>query len=115
MSCLSSFPDPPPVSAADKRKATEKDAAANGTTATFALANLSLDKDREMEKEDETARASESLRYECRYCESHFCIDCDLFCHEVLHNCPGCLSRGDMAGEAEGEGQGEGDVVMGGS
>lgn len=35
--------------------------------------------------------ASESSRYECQACQSHFCIDCDLFCHEVVHNCPGCL------------------------
>jgi transcription initiation factor TFIIH subunit 2 len=36
--------------------------------------------------------AAESSRYECQACGSHFCIDCDLFCHEVVHNCPGCLS-----------------------
>ena len=35
--------------------------------------------------------ASESSRYECQACQGHFCIDCDLFCHEVVHNCPGCL------------------------
>lgn len=33
---------------------------------------------------------SESGRYACEVCGSHFCIDCDLFAHEVLHNCPGC-------------------------
>ena len=32
---------------------------------------------------------SESGRYECETCGSHFCIDCDLFSHEVVHNCPG--------------------------
>ena len=36
---------------------------------------------------------SESGRYECENCESHFCIDCDLFSHEMVHNCPGCQSR----------------------
>lgn len=36
--------------------------------------------------------ASESSRYECESCGNHFCIDCDVFCHEVVHNCPGCLS-----------------------
>ncbi|OAX77175.1 hypothetical protein ACJ72_08530 [Emergomyces africanus] len=35
---------------------------------------------------------SVSGRYECRVCESHFCIDCDVFAHEVVHNCPGCQS-----------------------
>lgn len=37
--------------------------------------------------------ASESSRYECEACMRHFCIDCDVFCHEVVHNCPGCQSR----------------------
>ncbi|KAI1471542.1 TFIIH basal transcription factor complex, subunit SSL1 [Daldinia caldariorum] len=35
---------------------------------------------------------SESSRYACEVCRNHFCIDCDLFAHEVLHNCPGCQS-----------------------
>lgn len=37
--------------------------------------------------------ASESFRYECPACARHFCIDCDVFCHQVAHNCPGCQSR----------------------
>lgn len=32
-------------------------------------------------------------RYRCRNCNNHFCIDCDVFCHETLHNCPGCESK----------------------
>ncbi|EUC32630.1 hypothetical protein COCVIDRAFT_42161 [Bipolaris victoriae FI3] len=43
--------------------------------------------------DSEEQKASESGRYECRACESHFCIDCDMFAHMVLHNCPGCLGR----------------------
>ncbi|KAI1323808.1 Ssl1-like-domain-containing protein [Xylariaceae sp. FL0255] len=35
---------------------------------------------------------SESGRYACEVCGNHFCIDCDLYAHEVLHNCPGCQS-----------------------
>ena len=35
---------------------------------------------------------SVSSRYECTVCNNHFCIDCDLFAHEVVHNCPGCQS-----------------------
>lgn len=31
-----------------------------------------------------------SLRYRCGSCNEDFCIDCDVFVHEVLHNCPGC-------------------------
>jgi transcription initiation factor TFIIH subunit 2 len=32
------------------------------------------------------------LRFECPHCLSLFCVDCDAFLHESLHNCPGCLS-----------------------
>ena len=35
---------------------------------------------------------SPSSRYECTVCHQHFCIDCDLWAHEVVHNCPGCQS-----------------------
>ncbi|KAI0437736.1 Ssl1-like-domain-containing protein [Xylaria telfairii] len=42
---------------------------------------------------------SESGRYTCEVCGNHFCIDCDLFAHEVLHNCPGCQS--DTRGAAQ--------------
>jgi transcription initiation factor TFIIH subunit 2 len=36
--------------------------------------------------------SSESGRYECETCHNHFCVDCDVFCHQALFNCPGCLS-----------------------
>ncbi|KAB8234626.1 Ssl1-like-domain-containing protein [Aspergillus alliaceus] len=36
---------------------------------------------------------SVSSRYECTVCKNHFCIECDLFAHEVVHNCPGCQSK----------------------
>lgn len=36
---------------------------------------------------------SESGRYACGNCGRFFCIDCDVFAHEVVHNCPGCQSR----------------------
>ena len=42
--------------------------------------------------------ASESSRYECETCQRHFCIDCDVFCHEVVHNCPGCQSSAHLPG-----------------
>lgn len=51
---------------------------------------------------------SESSRYACEVCGNHFCIDCDLFAHEVLHNCPGCQSdtRGqEQNGHAETNGK----------
>ena len=40
---------------------------------------------------------SVSSRYMCPDCAQHFCVDCDVFCHEVLYNCPGCQSLGDEA------------------
>ncbi|KAJ5343351.1 uncharacterized protein N7506_003175 [Penicillium brevicompactum] len=43
--------------------------------------------------ENQTKGMSVSSRYECTACHSHFCIDCDLFAHEVVHNCPGCQSK----------------------
>ncbi|PHH78688.1 hypothetical protein CDD82_2911 [Ophiocordyceps australis] len=36
---------------------------------------------------------SESGRYACQICACHFCIDCDVYAHQVLHNCPGCQSN----------------------
>lgn len=33
---------------------------------------------------------SHTHRFLCPDCNNHFCIDCDLYCHETLHNCPGC-------------------------
>ncbi|KAB5585831.1 putative transcription factor [Coniochaeta sp. 2T2.1] len=46
---------------------------------------------------------SESGRYKCQVCGNHFCIDCDVFAHQVLHNCPGCQSdtRGQETRRAE--------------
>lgn len=34
-----------------------------------------------------------SSRYRCPDCNKDFCIDCDVFIHEILHNCPGCESK----------------------
>lgn len=33
-----------------------------------------------------------SLRVTCPKCDQHFCLDCDIYIHESLHNCPGCES-----------------------
>ncbi|KAJ4960862.1 hypothetical protein NE237_020772 [Protea cynaroides] len=33
-----------------------------------------------------------SFRAACPKCNQHFCIDCDIYIHESLHNCPGCES-----------------------
>ena len=42
--------------------------------------------------EPEHKGTSDSGRYACLACGNHFCIDCDVFAHEVMHNCPGCQS-----------------------
>lgn len=43
---------------------------------------------------------SESGRYACEVCGNHFCIDCDVFAHEVLHNCAGCQSDTRVSAQA---------------
>jgi transcription initiation factor TFIIH subunit 2 len=62
-------------------------------------------------REANTAGVSESGRYACQVCGNHFCINCDVFAHEVIHNCPGCQSdiRGTAGGDAA---QGNGEAVM---
>ncbi|KAG5973463.1 hypothetical protein E4U55_000530 [Claviceps digitariae] len=44
---------------------------------------------------------SESGRYACQVCGQHFCIDCDVFAHEVIHNCPGCQSSSNVGRQTE--------------
>ncbi|KAI2641964.1 Ssl1-like-domain-containing protein [Xylaria nigripes] len=65
-SCLTPFPEPPGRSGKANEKTDRPTTVAKGL--------------------------SESGRYACEVCRNHFCIDCDLFAHEVLHNCPGCQS-----------------------
>ncbi|KAI0395941.1 Ssl1-like-domain-containing protein [Xylariaceae sp. FL0594] len=77
-SCLAPFPEAPGTKSSSaggavvKTKGHDKP---DRTTTTTAVKGL-----------------SESGRYACEVCRNHFCIDCDLFAHEVLHNCPGCQS-----------------------
>lgn len=42
---------------------------------------------------DPNKEGEEILRFRCPDCRSVFCVDCDAFLHETLHNCPGCLKR----------------------
>ncbi|KAK3905370.1 hypothetical protein C8A05DRAFT_12812 [Staphylotrichum tortipilum] len=61
-------------------------------------------------EQQKMAGVSESGRYKCQVCGNHFCIDCDVYAHEMIHNCPGCQSdtRGAAAnGEVDGGGNGE--------
>ncbi|KAI9788889.1 MAG: transcription initiation factor TFIIH subunit [Piccolia ochrophora] len=50
-----------------------------------------------------TSGTSPSSRYECTVCGNHFCIDCDVWSHEVVHNCPGCQSAAAQVPESNGE------------
>jgi transcription initiation factor TFIIH subunit 2 len=43
-------------------------------------------------RETKLEGSSESARYECPSCRHHYCVDCDVFCHQTLFNCPGCQS-----------------------
>lgn len=43
--------------------------------------------------ETSNEKALSSSRYRCGKCHNDFCIDCDVFVHEVLHNCPGCDNK----------------------
>lgn len=98
--CLATFPDPP-AEDADRRSGQ------NGDTG-YGNGDEPVDQRQPDEEESEEQKASESSRYECRVCGSHFCIDCDTFCHMVLHNCPGCLSKLNPVTEAPSNG----DVTM---
>lgn len=44
-------------------------------------------------KNHKTGELLTSSRYRCEDCLKDFCIDCDVFIHEILHNCPGCESK----------------------
>ncbi|CAA20673.1 General transcription and DNA repair factor IIH subunit ssl1 [Schizosaccharomyces pombe] len=38
--------------------------------------------------------STSSMRYACPSCKNHFCLDCDVFAHEQLHECYGCQCSG---------------------
>ena len=46
------------------------------------------------DKSSRAATASEvvkTMKFKCTKCREVFCFSCDMFLHETLHNCPGCL------------------------
>ncbi|KAI5467007.1 Ssl1-like-domain-containing protein [Mariannaea sp. PMI_226] len=100
-SCLAPFPEPPAKSKSrDGHNKDDKEAGEDASTRPAAAKGV-----------------SESGRYACEVCKQHFCIDCDVFAHEVIHNCPGCQSRAQAAPpplptEVNGHGQTNGDVEM---
>lgn len=74
--CQTLFPTAPPSSGGGSKRVAGGDAAAAVPPAAV-----------------KSKGVSESGRYACPVCEKHFCIDCDVFSHEVIHNCPGCQSE----------------------
>ncbi|VVT57763.1 uncharacterized protein SAPINGB_P005857 [Magnusiomyces paraingens] len=42
---------------------------------------------------DSLSEDGSTSRYSCPDCNNFFCIDCDLYVHETLHNCPGCETK----------------------
>ncbi|KAJ4378647.1 hypothetical protein N0V86_005517 [Didymella sp. IMI 355093] len=107
--CLAAFPSIP-----SKQELAARALKKERQSTTGSMLNGHAERDAQVEDDENgEQRASESARYECRSCESHFCIDCDMFCHMVLHNCPGCLSRLDPGAVADAGAQ-NGDVVMSG-
>ncbi len=78
--CLAAFPE------RDRDKEKRKEAAA-------AVAAAAADDDQNKRAATAAPKGvSESGRYACEVCGNHFCIDCDVYAHEVVHNCPGCQS-----------------------
>jgi transcription initiation factor TFIIH subunit 2 len=80
-SCQTPFPVPPPSKAKLKGK---------GKSLQPQSPNAVVETD--TAKPAELKGVSESGRYACEVCRKHFCVDCDVFAHEVIHNCPGCQS-----------------------
>lgn len=35
----------------------------------------------------------ESMKMQCPKCLGVFCVECDIFIHDSLHNCPGCCAQ----------------------
>ncbi|KAK7746867.1 hypothetical protein SLS53_002055 [Cytospora paraplurivora] len=60
----------------------------------------------------EVKGVSESGRYACEVCGNHFCIDCDVFAHEVLHNCAGCQSDTRVAAAHNGVTHANGEMIV---
>lgn len=96
--CLTPFPSA--TKAKEKGKGKEKEKAKdNQSTEKPAVVSVSAT----AEQSKDLTKISESGRYACVVCHNHFCIDCDVFAHEVVHNCPGCQSDTRAAAQAETE------------
>lgn len=91
-SCLTPFPPIPSATKAAAAAAAAKKGGSNGANGERNGDSNGVQEQEKRPKQTEGAGASESSRYECESCGNHFCVDCDVYCHEIVHNCPGCLS-----------------------
>ncbi|KAL9103668.1 MAG: hypothetical protein Q9163_001327 [Psora crenata] len=92
--CLTPFPVQPATLASHPRQSS---GAAEPSHAKTSLRTARGSPHRPKELAVTHSGVSESGRYECETCGCYFCIECDVFAHEVVHNCPGCQSReGDL-------------------
>ncbi|OMP85368.1 TFIIH basal transcription factor complex p47 subunit, partial [Diplodia seriata] len=96
--CLTPFPSIPSAAryakkGGDKAATATANGERNGGSSAAGQNGTTHREGRPQQKTTEGAGASESSRYECESCGNHFCVDCDVYCHEIVHNCPGCLSK----------------------
>lgn len=52
--------------------------------------NTSMNGQQSDDTTEQSINVANSGRYECPRCRHHFCLECDAFIHESLHQCPGC-------------------------
>ncbi|KAK3297665.1 Ssl1-like-domain-containing protein [Chaetomium fimeti] len=103
--CLAAFP-PVPSLYSGSGGGEDKAGGQGAAGAAGAAAAAAAEERTALAPEAKAAGVSESGRYACTVCGNHFCIDCDVFAHEMIHNCPGCQSdtRGAEGQAAGGEG-----------
>ncbi|KAF3200999.1 hypothetical protein TWF192_003374 [Orbilia oligospora] len=97
-SCQSPFPtnqsQTSPIKIKIRKPSTTATTTATTTTATASKSNgaTTTTTTTSTAPENDQPPQPPTQRYACTDCKTHFCIDCDIFAHESLHNCPGCQS-----------------------
>ena len=61
------------------------------TTSCFACLRLIGVSSQTSNRDGVDDEGEEILRYRCPECQNVFCVNCDSYLHDALHNCPGCL------------------------
>lgn len=96
-SCQAPFPPVPPDQLKSHTtrlvlKKTSGNKGISGKNGNDDTINKSVEMEKRKEQRPRKEGVSESSRYACNDCGNHFCIDCDVYAHEVIHNCAGCFS-----------------------